>query len=253
MTIGGVPAPNAPLLIVNAAAGSGRARRLEPWLLHRLRRAGSGARMVETRAAGHGRELARHAALDGHDRVVAVGGDGTVQEVVNGILEAGSDVSMGVVPGGNGNDLARSLGVPKRPERALEIALSEATARIDVGRATRGDGRVARPRFFAAAGGVGFDAQVAAIMAGTRRRWQRGRIGYVLSMLWELRRFRNCDTHLTLETADGEIELDRRVMFVAFANGAYYGGGMRICPNASPVDGWLDVCIVGDISRLEGL
>jgi diacylglycerol kinase (ATP) len=239
------------LLIVNPAAGEGRAVRLSPWLAQRLRWAGSGARLVATRAPGHARELALHAADGGHDRVVAVGGDGTVQEVVNGLLEAGSGLSLGILAGGNGNDLARSLGLPHRATDALAIALGERTMRIDVARAIRGEGSTATVRYFVAAGGIGFDAQVAAAMAGPRRRWQRGRLGYALSTLRELQRFRNRAVHLTLETPDGEREIVRCVLFVAFANGRYYGGGMLICPDATLTDGILDLCLVGDISRLE--
>jgi len=248
-----VPAPSAPLLIVNPAAGGGRAQRLSPWLTQRLRFAGTGARLVETKAPGHARELALHAADAGHDRVVAVGGDGTVQEVVNGVLEAGSALSVGIMAGGNGNDLARSLGLPHRATDAFTIALGDNTTRIDVARATHGDASIGKTRHFVAAGGIGFDAQVAAAMAAPRRRWQRGRLGYALSTLRELQRFRNRTVHLTLETPQGEREIDRRVLFVAFANGPYYGGGMLICPDATLDDGLLDVCLVGDISRLEAV
>jgi diacylglycerol kinase (ATP) len=248
-----VAAPTAPLLIVNPAAGGGRALHLEPWLHHRLQRAGSGARMIETREPGHARELARHAAEGGHDRVVAVGGDGTVQEIVNGLLEASSPLGLGILPSGNGNDLARSLRLPTRPEQGMTVALGDRMTTIDVGRATRGDGATGVVRHFTAAGGIGFDAQVASAMAGRRRRWQQGRIGYALSTLWELQRFRNREVSVVLDTAEGERTIERRVLFVAFANGMFYGGGMQICPSADLSDGWLDLCVVGDISRLEAL
>jgi len=221
--------------------------------MQRLRSADPGARMLETRVPGHARELALHAVDGGHDRVIAVGGDGTIQEVVNGLMEAGAEISLGIVPGGNGNDLARSLGLPHRADEALVIALGAAARLIDVLRARRGAGSTASVRHFIAAGGTGFDAQVAAAMAHRRRRWQRGRLGYALSTLGELRRFHNRRVRLTLETADGERQIDRRVLFVAFANGMYYGGGMQICPEASLDDGWFDVCVVGDISRLEAV
>jgi diacylglycerol kinase (ATP) len=248
-----VPAPAAPLLIVNPVAGDGRALHLEPWLHHRLRRAGPRARMIETRAPGHARELALHAAENGHDRVVAVGGDGTVQEIVNGIVDGGNGITVGILPSGNGNDLARSLGLPTRPEDALAIALDEPLRTIDLGRATRGDGATGTVRHFTSAGGIGFDAQVARAMAGRRNRWQRGRVGYALSTLWELQRFRNRGVELTVETPEGERTIERRILFMAFANGMFYGGGMQICPMAKLADGWLDLCLVGDISRLEAV
>jgi diacylglycerol kinase (ATP) len=256
-TIGGVPAPSShptrALLIVNPAAGGGRAGRLGKRLRAGIEHATTGVQVLESRAPGHARELASRAAADGHHRVIAVGGDGTVQEVINGLLQAGSGTSLGIVPGGNGNDLARSLGLPSRPEAALEVALGASTVTIDVGRASVPDGDGSTSRYFAAAGGVGFDAQVAASMANMRGAWQRGRLGYAMTVLAELRRFRNSEVVITAATADGERRMERRVLFMAIANGPYYGGGMRICPDALLDDGWLDLCIVGDISRIEAV
>lgn len=247
-----MPVATAPLLIVNPVAGDGRALHLEPWLRRHLEAEAPSARMVETEAPGHARELARQAAGNGYDRVIAVGGDGTVQEVVNGIIESGSAISMGILAGGAGNDLARSLHLPHRGQEALSVALGADLMRIDVGVASRGDGAATERRYFAAAGGVGFDAQVAAVMY-QRAWWQHGRIGYLLSTLWELQRFRNQALRLRMETPEGPLELERTALFVAFANGMYYGGGMQICPSATVVDGWMDLCIVGDISRLEAV
>jgi diacylglycerol kinase (ATP) len=234
--------PIAPLVVVNPTAGGGRAGRLVTWLSERLA-ARSDARLEITRRPGDAELLAaRHAAE--HDRVVAVGGDGTVQEVLNGLCDAGSG-SMGVVPVGTGNDLARSLRLPRDPAEAWTVALGSSTRRVDAARAESGDGR---ERWFASAGGIGFDAQVAAAMA-RRTGWQRGTAAYLLTTLAELRRFSNRVVRLTV---DGE-QLERRVLFVAIANGEYYGGGMRIAPGATVDDGRLDLCIVGDVSRLDAL
>jgi diacylglycerol kinase (ATP) len=250
-----VPAPRAPLIIVNPIAGNGRAHHLAPrlgaWLVER----GVDARLIETREPGHAERLAATAADLGHDRVVAVGGDGTAQEVVNGLLTAGSGpdggrFTFGVVPAGSGNDLARGLRLPLEPAAALAVALGSDVQSLDVGRATQSDGSV---RHFAAAGGCGFDAQVAHTMAGHVHRWQRGRAGYFLSTLVELGRYRNRELALRLSTEAGERTVSGRFLFVAFGNGAYYGGGMQICPGASTSDGWLDVCLVGDISRFGAL
>jgi diacylglycerol kinase (ATP) len=231
------------MIIVNPTAGGGRAARLVPSIRERFAR--GAATVVVTTRAGEAEELAARAAADGVERVVAVGGDGTVQEVVNGLLlEDGQDTGIGIVPVGTGNDLARSLGLPRRIEEAWSVAIGPATRRIDVARARCGE----RTRWFASAGGIGFDAQVAAAMA-TRSGWQRGRAGYLLTTLSELRRFSNRRVRLTLD--DGTAE--HAVLFVAIANGAYYGGGMRIAPDAATDDGALDVCIVGDISRMTAI
>ena len=234
--------PIAPLVIVNPTAGGGRAGRLVTWLTERLAPR-SDARLEITSRPGDAEVLTSRLAHD-HDRVVAVGGDGTVQEVLNGLCDAGAG-SLGIVPVGTGNDLARSLALPRDAADAWSVALGPATRRIDTARAVSGDGRA---RWFASAGGIGFDAQVAAAMA-RRMGWQRGTAAYLLTTLAELRRFSNRAVTITV---DGE-RLERRVLFVALANGEYYGGGMRIAPGATVDDGRLDLCIVGDVSRLDAL
>ena len=231
----------------------GRAHELEPRIRAALRHSDVEAKVLETREPGHGERLAAAAADLGHDRVVAVGGDGTVHEVINGLMHGAARGAappmLGVVPAGSGNDLARSLGLPLAPLDALPVALGDRTRPLDLGLASCDGAR----RHFHAAGGTGFDAQVAFTMAGKRRRWQRGRAGYFMSTLNELRRYRNRELRIRLATAEGARQLEGRFLFVAFANGPFYGGGMQICPDASNRDGMLDVCLVGDISRLGAL
>lgn len=240
--------PLEPLIIVNPVAGGGRAGRLVPWLRDRLAGPSRG-RLHVTARAGEATDVARDGARANVARVVAVGGDGTVQEVVNGLLAAdgtnGSAPSLGIIPVGSGNDLARSLRLPRATHIAYALATAGHARPIDVARASD---RAGRNRWFASAGGIGFDAQVAAAMA-TRSGWQRGSVGYLLTTLSELRRFSNRHISLTLDGTATELD----VLFVAFANGAYYGGGMRIAPDARPDDGFLDVCVVGDVSRLTAI
>lgn len=197
--------------------------------------------MEVTSRPGDAERLAAGAERAGYGRIIAVGGDGTVQEALNGILAGGGQLELGIMPFGSGNDLARSLGLPTDLEPAWRIAVGHATRMIDVGHARNGEGEA---RWFASAGGIGFDAQVAARMR-ERRWWRTGRAGYLATTLVELRRFTNREVTVT---CDGETRRDS-VLFVALANGPYYGGGMRIAPDARLDDGQLDVCIVGDISR----
>jgi diacylglycerol kinase (ATP) len=236
--------PQAPLVIVNPTAGGGRAERIVGWLRERLQSRPE-ARLEITERAGDAERWAADAAGDGHDRVVAVGGDGTIQEVVNGLVNGAQAATLGIVPVGSGNDLARSLGLPRNPHDCWGLAIGGEERHVDLVRATHAAGG---ERWFSSAGGIGFDAQVAAAMA-SRAGWRRRRVGYLLTTLSELRRFSNRRVELTL---DGTSET-RQVLFVAIANGEYYGGGMRICPGASVDDGMLDLCIVGDISRLAAL
>lgn len=245
--------PRSSLLIANPRAAGGRAARLLPRIRDWLDEHGIDAALVETRERGNAERLAAAAAAQGYDRVVCIGGDGTFQEVVNGLCSGGAGTPApiaGLVPAGRGNDVARGLGLPDDPLACLSVALGEATRPFDVARARRDDGRERR---FCAAGGAGFDAQVAHTMETRRRFWMRGEAGYMLATLNELRRFRNHTLTLTLRNDEGEQTLRGRFLFVAFANGPYYGGGMRICPDARTDDGLLDVCMVGDLSRLAAL
>jgi diacylglycerol kinase (ATP) len=251
----GVPAPQSPLFIVNPIAGSGRAHGLVPRIEAWLAGQGIEARLLETREKGHAERLAAAATDLGHDRVIAVGGDGTIQEVLNGLLASGVGTDggppvIGLIPAGRGNDLARSVDLPIDPIACLPIALGTTTRPFDVGKARSEDGT---ERYFGAAGGVGFDAQVAYAMAVHRRFWMRGEVGYFLGTLNELRRYRNRRLQVTLIGEEEDRVASQSFLFVAFANGPYYGGGMRICPDAETDDGWLDVCLVGDLSRFEAL
>jgi diacylglycerol kinase (ATP) len=246
---------SAPLVIVNPIAGNGRAYHLAPRLEAWLAARGRSARLVKTRERGHAEQLAAAAGRLGHDRIVIVGGDGTVNEVVNGVMADGRPQptgrpSIGLVPAGSGNDLVRDLELPLDPMVALAVALGEPERVIDVARADDMRGTV---RHFVAAGGVGFDAQVAHVMFGHRLPWQRGRAGYFLSTFVELMRFRNRRLELTRGSGDGEVRTNHVSLLVAFANGPYLGGGMQICPGADLADGMLDLCIAGDLTRMEAL
>ncbi len=233
---------DAPLIILNPTAAAGRAARLA----RSLRSPGD---LVVTESAGQAEQLAARGAIEGRSRVIAVGGDGTLQEVVNGLGDAPA-VVVGIVPAGAGNDFARSLRLPRDVGAALAVALHGSARRVDLGEAMFADGRTRR---FVAAGGAGFDAQVAAAMAGSRLRWQRGRAGYLLTTLRELRRYRNAEMRICWSDAGGAHDNRLPALLVAFANGAYYGGGMRIAPAAALDDGMLDLCVVGDVSRLEAM
>jgi diacylglycerol kinase (ATP) len=236
--------PDAPLVIVNPTAGGGRAGKLLPWLRERLERRPD-ARLRVTSRPGDAEAWAG-GVTGAHDRVIAVGGDGTVQEIVNGLLADGSEAIIGIVPVGSGNDLARSLELPRDPATAWTAAMGRSASTVDAAHARGGDGRT---RWFASAGGVGFDAEVANTMVA-RRPWQRGRAGYLASALAELWHFDNRAVRISIDDAE---PIDRRILLLAMSNGAYYGGGMHISPGARADDGLMDLCIVGDLGRLAAL
>jgi len=181
-----------------------------------------------TRAAGHATELAREAVSAGADLVLAVGGDGTVNEVARGLM--GSGTALGVVPAGSGNGLARALRIPLRPGPALAALEAGVRRRMDVG--------VLNGRLFLNVAGVGFDAAVGhSFHERGKKGGRRGFLGYVRLCLLELRTYR--PPRVSIEVPPERLELEAFVL--TFANGPQYGAGAVINPGAKIDDGRLEV------------
>lgn len=228
------------LVIVNPVAGSGNAPRV--WERARQALSAGGVadwECVRSEGVGHARELAHTAARAGCQRVVAVGGDGTVCEVANGV--AHSETAVAIVPTGTGNDSGRNLRIPSEPIAAARLALTGPIRAVDLGEVETAQGST----YFVNVAGFGFDAEVTTRVNAIARR-VGGTLPYVLGVLQTLWHFRAPRMRITL---DERVE-ERRVFVVAVANCASYGGGMQIAPDAVPDDGLLDVCVVGDLSRL---
>ncbi|HET7462079.1 MAG TPA: diacylglycerol kinase family protein [Longimicrobium sp.] len=228
--------------IVNPTAGRGAARRAWSVVRAVLEGAGAEVEMRETVGRGHAAELAEAAVALGWPAVVALGGDGTVHEVANGILRASdgraeSAAALGVVPVGSGNDFALLAGLSRDPAEAARRILSR-ERRVDVGRVGE--------RWFTNGVGVGIDARVA-VEANRSRRF-RGMAIYLWALAKVLRSFR--PPVIRVETDDGEV-IDRPLTLVTVGNGGRHGGGFWICPDASIDDGLLDVCVCDGLSRLR--
>lgn len=229
------------LFIVNPVAGHGRSRRVFARLEAVLARV-TGLRWVvwNTRGPGHAVELAQRAGLEGYRRVVAVGGDGTVHEAINGLMSLSAALrhrlAFGVVPAGSGNDFARNVGIPQDPGALAALLASGAAGFVDVGEVGG--------HYFANVAGVGFDAEVARL-ANRLPKAVPGPLTYLVSAVSALATYRNASVRIEL---DGR-ELRRRVLLVAVGNGAGYGGGMLICPGARMDDGRFRVVVAGDLSR----
>jgi diacylglycerol kinase (ATP) len=221
-------------IVVNPGSGRGKAGRLLDPVCERLRAAGGSVEVLASRSAEHATELAR-AAAERHPAVVAMGGDGMVAFVANGVL--GTPAELGIVPTGSGNDFAAALGYSRRrPLDACTALLDGRTRVVDVG-------RIAGARAFLCVAGGGFDSEVNRV--ANEIRWARGTLVYVAAVFRTLRRFRPARFRVEL---DGE-PTERDAMFVAVGNAPSYGGGMRITPDAVLDDGLLDVCVVGAMSR----
>ncbi len=231
------------LAILNPLAG--RRAALRTW--RRLREELPALRTwecVTTTHAGHATELARGAAtsLGRFERVVAIGGDGTVGEVATGLAHSG--VPVAIIPAGTANDVAHNLRIPDHPLAAARLAASGAARPIDLGvvRARH------TTRHFVNVAGLGFDAE-AAWRVNQLPRLVGGTLPYLTGVLQTLWRYTSPRVRLRL---DGHA-FDARVFMVAVGNCASYAGGMRIVPAARPDDGVLDVCLVHALSRLQVL
>lgn len=186
--------------------------------------------------------MARQASRDGWPLVVAVGGDGTVNEVVNGLMSAGALVTLGVLNAGRANDCRRNFGLPSRFPLALERLLAGREVPIDVGLAEWPDGR---HRHFLMSLGAGFDAATA---ERAERARGSGKAPYVRAILSTLRVHRPSPATILV---DGRCHWSGAITQAVVSNGPYYGQGMKIAPTADPYDGVLDLIVIGDLGRME--
>lgn len=211
-----------------------------------LRDAGLEFEHVMTEAPGHAAELARSAAREGCELVVSVGGDGTANEIVNGLYQAGSlgDVSLGMISTGTGSDYARTVGIPRDYREACRRLLGKRRLPVDLGMVEyASDGRTAE-RLFLNFAGLGFDAEI--VRATTQKYKALGaRASYLVGLLATLLAYRNKRISLNV---DGVTE-ERKVCTVMVTNGRYGGGSMLVAPHADPTDGLFDVLIIGDLDK----
>ena len=218
-------------VIRNPAAGGGAGRTED--LLR-----GSGIPRPEVVVTGR-RGGVRRAAREWREGLLVVaGGDGTLNEAVNGLAEAGfpAGVTLALLPAGTGNDLSRTLGIPHDPRRAWEAIRAGRERTLDVARARSGAGET----FFvnAAIGGMGAEVSEAAANGGLKGRWKG--LTYLRASLGTARKFRAHDVELTLDGAGHRL----RALSVAVGNCRYAGGGRLAAPRANPEDGLLDVVAI---------
>ena len=177
---------------------------------------------------------------------MAVGGDGTVNEVVNGLVGAGG-VELAVIPRGTGVDFVRTYGIPTRVEGAVEVALSGAGREIDLGRvAFRSWSGGSGEQYFANIASAGMSGAIAKRTNETTKAFG-GTASYLWATLAVFARWRPSEVHISL---DGQARAGP-MQDVIVANGRYFGGGMRICPEASPDDGLFDVLLIGAITKAD--
>lgn len=242
-----------PLVIVNPESGGGATRDAWPRIASDLATHLGSFKPVFTSGAGQGIELAADAARKGTKLIVACGGDGTISEVANGIMATGTGAELGILPSGTGGDFRRTIGIPGRSSDAAMILLNGRTRRIDVGKVTfTTDGGEHESRYFLGVASFGMSAEVIGRvkqggptwLPAKGSRWLSGRLSFGLAM---------AQTAVKSEATRVIVQLDddpARHLTVAnlcIANARYFGGGMKIAPDAKLADGKFDVVSIGDL------
>jgi diacylglycerol kinase (ATP) len=225
-------------LLVNPAAGKGKGRRYLRRLLRYLesRRLEFDCRLSE--GPGHLTDLARELSLrrGGQDIPVVCGGDGSVNEVVNGLDS--SSPPLGILPCGTGDDIARNLGIPRGIPEACDVILNGQVRTLDLVQAGS--------RRFLTIGGAGIDSEVTRL-ANSSRLALPGPVLYSWAVLLAFPSFRPRQFTITADSW----KYEGRLMFAAVANAPVYGGGMRLSPDSAMDDGRMEICIVEEMGRLE--
>jgi YegS/Rv2252/BmrU family lipid kinase len=234
------------LIIVNPISGRGAGEKSIPAIRLHMESLQLPYELLQTERPGHAIELAESAALAGYEAVIGVGGDGTANEIINGLMRTrqsgGHAPAMGMLAVGRGNDFAFGAGIPAGLEAGFKVLTSNYRKKIDIGRATGGD--YPRGRYFGNGVGIGFDAVVG--FEALKMTRLTGFLSYIVAALKTIFLYYHAPT-VRIEY-DGE-SLELPALMVSIMNGRRMGGGFMMAPDASPADGLLDLCIARQVSR----
>ena len=234
-------------LIVNLTAGGGKPNHHLETVLKYLKENGLNFKVCITSRQGEAVELAQRAADNGAELIVSVGGDGTVNEIVNGIMKSKNDPPLGIIPLGWANDFIKSTDIPSDIIEACKILIKGKTKKIDIG-------AINNQIYFANICGIGFDAEVALLANQMKSKHPNLRIlsafVYVFATIKKL--FSPFSYHDVKLKFDGQ-EIHSKILFIAISNGKFYGGRFNITPEAILDDGLLEVCVVKEMGRFKYL
>lgn len=237
------------LIIVNPTAGKGAAKKAMPEIEAILDRLGLDYDIKYTEYPGHGIQLAEEACVADYETLVAVGGDGTANEVINGMMQADREgesfPSLAVLPVGRGNDFSYGMGIPQDLEAACQLLAGDQSRKIDIGLVKGGD--YPNGRYFGNGVGIGFDT-VVGFEAAKLPSFISGIPGYLIAAVKTIFLFFNAPTiHLDI---DGDM-LEQPCIMVSLMNGRRMGGSFMFAPDSKSDDGILNLCIVSQVSRLQ--
>ncbi len=246
-----------PLVIVNPSAARGKTESVWPAMASDLRTHFGPFKCVFTEKAGDGRKLSMQGAQEGRRLIIACGGDGTISEVANGILESGAETELGILPSGTGGDFRRTLNLPTNTSAAARALRTGQTRRMDVGRVSYLNHEGApETRYFLGVASFGMSPAIIERVKTDGSGWLQSaplrRIGGQLS-------FAVATLRTTLDTSpiavrvqlDDEPERHLTVRNLCVANSRYFGGGMKIAPEALLDDSRFDIISVGDMDAFE--
>ena len=231
-----------PLVIVNPASAGGTTKDVWPQIASDLRTYFGSYQTAFTSRSGEASSLASSAARKGVKLIIACGGDGTVSEVANGILESGKDAELGILPSGTGGDFRRTLEIPSNTREAANVLRTGRTRRIDVGRVSFFDESGNEvTRFFLGVASCGMSTKVIERVKNNGASFAASLIKTALG---------STATRLVVQVDDSR-ERTLSVANLCIANARYFGGGMKIAPGAKLTDGQFDVVNVGDLGALK--
>lgn len=222
--------------IVNPIAGHGKAMAVTKKIEKELTERKIKHQIVYSEYPGHSVELAAGVNEKEFSKVVSIGGDGTLNEILNGLNL--KTMSLGIVPAGTGNDLVRCTGIPSDEEQALEVILNGVEKSIDIG--------VINNQRFINVAGFGLDVEVLRETMKFKK-IIKGELAYALGLVKALLKFKPIKLHVLV---DG-VEYHQEAMICAIGNGQYFGGGMRILPSAELDDGLFDICIIKKKPKIQ--
>ena len=230
------------VVIVNPSSASGGTGEAWPQIASDLRSQFGSFQVLFTKHRGDATTLASEAARKGAKLIIACGGDGTISEVANGILSSGKDAELGILPSGTGGDFRRTLEIPSRARDAARVLRTGRSVRIDVGRVSYTDRNGAdATRYFVGVASCGMSTKVI-------ERVKADELSFASALLKTA--MRNAPVRLVVQLDDSH-ERHLVVSNLCIANARYFGGGMKIAPDAKLTDGKLDVISIGDLSAMK--
>jgi YegS/Rv2252/BmrU family lipid kinase len=239
------------LVIVNPNAGKGKGKKDWHTISSLLKREGLNFTCKFTGSKGHAIIITGEAITEGFRKIITVGGDGTLNEVVNGVMMnsicSPEEITLGLIPVGTGNDWGRMFGIPLDYEKAVSIISGNRIMRQDAGLISFYNGDIKSERYFINIAGLGFESVVVRRTNIQKDKGRGGKLIYFYNLLISLLSYRNTSARVTI---DG-VEKNIRFFSLNVGNGRYCGGGMRQTPDAIPDDGLLDVTIINDIGKIE--